>query len=162
MTDNKLISTLTHARDFCLAAENCTELGREEFIDAMLTLLPQLYMDFSTGDTDAEEEYIHPYVDEEHYESIRRRVAALLGEDDMYLETFEEDMKYSDTPIAASIGECIADMYQDLFNFVAAVRESGGDSLAESFAACRDNFRAYWSQTLCNVMRALNRLRFHQ
>ncbi len=40
-----------------------------------------------------------------------------MGEDDVFLETFEEDMKYSDTPVAASVSESLADIFQPLYNF---------------------------------------------
>ena len=67
-------------------------------------------------------------------------------------------MKYSDTPIAATISENLTDIYQPLYDFVAEVRESEGDNLDEAFRACKDGFKEYWSQALCNVLRALNAL----
>lgn len=97
-------------------------------------------------------------MDEEYYESVRMRLAALLGENDTYLETFEKDMKYSDTPIACSISENLCDVMQPLYNFVAEVRESGGESLESAFGECKENFSQYWSQPLCNAMRALNNI----
>ena len=100
------------------------------------------------------------YVDEDYYESIRRGVESIMGEDDTFLETFEEDMKYSDTPIASSVAECLADIFQDLFNFVSLVKESEGEQTQEALAECKENFESYWAQTLCNVMRALNHIRF--
>ena len=87
-------------------------------------------------------------------------MAALLGEDDTYLETFEEDMKYSDTPIAASIAEGLADIYQDLYNFLSPVRDSDGALAAPALVECRENFASYWGQTLTNVMRPLNHLHY--
>ena len=85
----------------------------------------------------------------------------LMGEHDVFLETFEEDMKYSDTPVAASISESVADIFQALYNFISIVKETEGDSLEGAYMECRENFAAYWSQTLCNVMRALNHLRYN-
>jgi hypothetical protein len=100
------------------------------------------------------------YVDEDYYESVRRGVETLMGEDDTFLETFEEDMKYSDTPIAASVAESLADIFQDLFNFVSVVKDSEGAQTMEALGECKENFEAYWSQTLCNVLRALNHYRY--
>ena len=87
-------------------------------------------------------------------------VESIMGEDDTFLETFEEDMKYSDTPIASSVAECLADIFQDLFNFVSLVKESEGEQTQEALAECKENFESYWAQTLCNVMRALNHIRY--
>lgn len=61
-------------------------------------------------------------LEEDYYDAVRMRVAALLGEDDTYLEVFEQDMKYSDTPIAASISEGLADLFQVFYNIVQTAR----------------------------------------
>ncbi|MDE6578646.1 MAG: DUF5063 domain-containing protein, partial [Muribaculaceae bacterium] len=79
---------------------------------------------------------------------------------DTFLETFKEDMKYSDSPIAASIAESLADIFQPLFNFASIVRDTEGDSIVEAFLQCKENFEEYWSQTLCNVLRALNHVKY--
>ena len=125
--------------------------------------------DFGFGDDEALDEYstvsLEPdggfgyygqYVDEDYYESVRRHVEMLLGPDDVFLETFEEDMKYSDTPIAASIAECLADIFRPLYNFISIVKDTDGAELEGAYRECRENFVEYWSQTLCNVLRALN------
>ena len=77
------------------------------------TLLPE-----AEEDEDAEPELT---VTEDMYESVRNRIAGLLGEKDSYLETFHPDMQYSDTPIAAFISENLADVYQDTGNFILSV-----------------------------------------
>lgn len=159
----RLLQTVAVANEFCAAIEQAAQFEKDEFVDGMLRYLPQLYLDFSTLDVVSadEEPYFPSHVEETYYDSVRRAMEMLFGPDDMYLETFEEDMKYSDTPIAVSLSEGLADIFQDLYDFVTNVRESDGDALAEAFVACRENFRAYWSQTLCNVMRPLNHLHFH-
>ena len=83
-----------------------------------------------------------------------------MGPDDIFLETFEEDMKYSETPIAASISESLADLFQPLYNFISVVKDSEGDKLVEAYINCKEDFISYWSQTLCNVLRALNNVRY--
>lgn len=106
------------------------------------------------------EEYYAEYVDEELYESVRRQAETVLGEDDTYLETFEEDMKYSDTPIGASVAEGLADIFQPLYNFISVVKDTDGESLEGAFRVCKEGFESYWAQTLCNVMRPLNAIRY--
>lgn len=102
------------------------------------------------------------YVDDDYYESVRRHIESLLGPDDTFLETFEEDMKYSDTPIAASVSECLADIFKPLYNFISIVRDTDGEKLTAAYRDCHDSFVEYWSQKLCNVMRALNHIRYSQ
>lgn len=162
---SRATNIVTLAAGFCGTLENAREMEKETFIASMLDYLPRLYWEFGSIPADMVPEsdefgYLASKVDEDYYESIRRNVGLLLGPDDTFLETFEEDMKYSDTPIAASVSEGLADIFQDLFDFVANVRESEGALLAEAFRQCRENFEMYWSQTLCNVMRPLNQLRY--
>lgn len=151
--------------EYCMALENCRETEQEEFIESMLKLLPRLYIsatDLTVNYVEDEEPYIDNILDEDYYESIRRGIEQLMGEHDVYLEVFEEDMKYSDTPVSASIAEGLADIFQALYNFINTVRDSTDDVTAMALLAVRDDFKAYWSATLCNVLRALNHLAYNQ
>jgi RNA polymerase sigma-70 factor (ECF subfamily) len=67
-----------------------------------------------------------------------------------------EDMKYSDTPISASISEDLADLYQEYFNLIHSVQDALTETQHEMLCQCKVNFINYWGQTLCNVLRALN------
>ncbi|MDE6402604.1 MAG: DUF5063 domain-containing protein [Muribaculaceae bacterium] len=151
--------------EYCMALENCREAERDEFVESMLKLLPRLYIaatDLTVNYVEDEEPYIDNILDEDYYDSIRRGIEQLMGEHDVYLEVFEEDMKYSDTPVSASIAEGLADIFQALYNFINTVRDSTDEVTAIALLAVRDDFRAYWSATLCNVLRALNHLAYNQ
>lgn len=150
--------------EFCVAVENTRESTREEFTDRMLRLLPRIYI-AATDLTIDTPEYTEPYIDnvleEDYYDAVRRNMETLFGEDDIYLEVFEEDMKYSDTPVAASISEGLADIFQVLYNFINTAREATDETLVTALMTVRDDFRAYWSASLCNVLRALNHLKMN-
>lgn len=158
----RLINLVALSAEYCSTVEHCREVELSELADTLLGLLPRIYYEFHDidgGESDSFEEWgvgVSDHLEEEQYESVRMQLAAAFGEDDTYLETFEKDMKYSDTPIAATISENLADIYQPLYDFVVEVRESGGENLEDAFRACKEGFKEYWSQTLCNVMRALN------
>lgn len=157
----KIIGIVALCADYCRTLETSGDYTLEEFTGKILNLLPRIFIAFREVSPDEtllleEGEYFESYVDEDFYESIRRNLESLFGPDDTFLETFEENMKYSDTPIAASISECLADIFQPLFNFVSIVRDTEGEKLQEAYRECRDEFDSYWSQTLCNVLRALN------
>ncbi len=161
----RLLALTSLAADYCAVCENAGEMEKSEFIDRMLDSLPRLYWEFfdiSTDDVVVLEEYdcFSSYVDEDYYESVRRHIESVLGPDDVFLETFEEDMKYSDTPIAASVAESLADIFQPLFNFISVVKDTDGDSIIEAYMQCKEDFVSYWSQTLCNVLRALNHIKY--
>lgn len=162
-TNSKGLAFTALANNYCSALASARESTREEFVAEMLALLPAIYSSISEiapAGFDVEQEYFSSYVDEDYYESIRHYAEHLLGPDDIFLETFEEDMKYSDTPIAASVSEGLADIFQDLFNFTQRVRDSEGEALEGALRECKENFEAYWGQTLCNVLRALHSIRY--
>lgn len=147
--------------EYCAALENCTTMTPEEFTDAMLRLLPRIYISASDIRASAPDSgYIEPVMDEATYDSIRSSVSSLLGEHDTYLEVFEEDMKYSDTPIAATISEGLADLMQVAYNFVETVRDAPDPVIEEALTAVAEDFRSYWSRILCNQLRALNAVRY--
>lgn len=162
---SKIIGITALCAEYCHTLQNCSDYDQDEFIAKMLNMLPRLYLVFTDVAPESvaledEYEYFESYVDEDFYESIRRNLEHLMGPDDTYLETFEENMKYSDTPIAASISECLADIFQPLFNFISIVKDTEGERADAAYRECRDNFQSYWAQTLCNVLRALNNLRY--
>ncbi|MDE6126451.1 MAG: DUF5063 domain-containing protein [Muribaculaceae bacterium] len=149
--------------EYCVAVEGARDDERSSFVESMLRLLPRIYIaatDLRPGLLDDEEAYIDQALDEDYYDAVRRNIERLLGPDDVYLEVFEEDMKYSDTPVAASVSEGLADIFQVLFNFISTIRDATDETVALALQAVSEDFRSYWSGALCNVLRALNHIRY--
>ncbi len=48
-----------------------------------------------------------------------------------------------------------------VFNFLHTASEATDETMALAVSAMTDDFRSYWSATLCNVLRALNHLRYN-
>lgn len=156
------LAFLALANEYCVALEHVGEVEREEFTDVVLRLLPRLYISASDLASDSFlEEFLPSTLEEDYYDTVRNSVAALYGEDDTYLEVFEQDMKYSDTPIAASISEGLADIFQELYNLIEACKDAPSDLIDQYLCAVRDDFASFWSQTLCNVLRAVNALKYN-
>ncbi|MDE5642196.1 MAG: DUF5063 domain-containing protein [Muribaculaceae bacterium] len=161
MTTNSL-AFIALCNEYCAAVEHARESGHDDFTDTMLRLLPRLYI--SATDLHCEvidpDIYLADALDEDYYESVRRAMEEVLGEDDAYLEVFEEDMKYSDTPIAASVSEGLADIFQVLYNFIDTVRDAPESLADDALALVKEDFGSYWSKPLCNVLRALNNIKY--
>lgn len=159
MLSNNILAFIALSNEYCHAIENASSSSKDDFVNNMLRILPRIYIsanDLASPAMISEASYIPASLDEDYYESMRRAMEALLGEDDTYLEVFESDMKYSDTPIAASISEELADIFQVLYNFVENVKDAPEGVILDSIDAVKEDFKLYWSQTLCNVMRPLN------
>lgn len=167
---HKQLSTNTIAfiglcSEYCSALDSALDSELNDFVTRMLGLLPRIYIVATDLATSGERGFIEGgFIDltleEDQYESVRRGLEQLIGEYDTYLEVFEEDMKYSDTPIGASIAEGLSDLYQVFYNFLATVRDASDDLVEEAVTAVLEEFGSYWSQILCNLMRPLNALKW--
>lgn len=139
----------------------------QDFLYNLLRLLPALYSnmlelkpygedagstDYDNYDTGA----ILPQVTEEQYEAVSSAVAALLGQYDTYLDTPAEDMRYSDTPVAASLSEQLADIYQTLADFATTVADAPAEGVADVLADLKYRFHAYLADTICVSQRVAN------
>lgn len=160
--ERNTLEFVTVALEFCTFVETAGEKELFDFMDKAVKLLPLLYLKATLlpevePDEDDEPELT---VTEDMYESVRNRIAELLGEKDSYLETFHPDMQYSDTPIAAFISENLADVYQDVGNFVSLFRQGNEEVMLQSIALCRTNFQEFWGQQLLNALKALHAARY--
>ena len=157
-----IIEFVTVSAEYCAFIERTPELERDEFIDKIIKILPLLYLKATllSPEEPEEETYTERFVTESMYESIRLNMESLLGEDDNYLEVFQNDMKYSDEPLAASISEGLADIYQDLKDFISIYRLGNEPQMLEALYICYENFVSYWGQQLVNVLRALHNVKY--
>ena len=153
------------AADYCLKLEHSREATPRELVKAMLNSLPYLYIKGTalletTGENDLMS--IDPQVTEEDYNFVRNGVYDVLGRYDEYLDVFVEDMKYSDKPILRSVSEDLADIYQDLRNFLAVYRDGMEEMMTAALYEVLDNFKEDWGQKCVNVMRALHDILYQQ
>lgn len=159
---SETIEFVTVAVEYCIFLEKFESLTVKEFSDKMTKLLPLLYLKAQLVPAVGEgEELVEDSVTEDDYNFILHRVTAVMGEYNDYLEVFVDDMKYSEEPILAHIAENLADIYQDIRNFVAVYERGVDEYMYEALALCMDNFKSYWGQTLTNVLRALHTVRYN-
>lgn len=162
--DRNVIEFVTVAAEFCKYLEQSEHCKRAPFIDTLLKILPLLYLKAlmlpeceAIGEEDPES-----YVTEEIYEVMRMNLAGILGEKDDYLDVFVSDMKYSDQPITRYISEDLADIYQDIKNFIFVFQLGLNETMNDALAICQENFGMYWGQKLTNTLRALHDVKYTQ
>ena len=162
--DHNVIEFVTVAAEFCKFLEQAEMMIRPVFVDTSLKILPLLYLKASMlpkceiiGDEAPEN-----YVTEETYEILRINLASLLADKDDYLDVFVSDMKYSDQPIKKNISEDLADIYQDIKDFIFVFQLGLNETMNDSLATCQENFALYWGQKLVNTLRALHDVRYNQ
>ena len=153
------VEFVTVAAQFCNFLENAQDMEREEFVDTALKMLPLLYVtalllpEMELMDEDDE---LENYVTEESYSLMNAQLADIMGDRDDYLDVFVEDMKYSDQPVTRYISEGLADIYQDIKDFIFVFKQGVNRNMHNALAKCQENFRLYWGQKLVNTLRALH------
>lgn len=149
--------------EYCHLLENAADGVTSDFIDKSTKILPLLYLKASLlPEREPEsDELVEEFVTEEAYAVIVNTISALLKEKDDYLETFHPEMKFSDTAVLASISEDLADVYQDVKNFVMVFSLGHEPSMHDAMVVCRENFATFWGQKLVNAMGALHHLRYN-
>ena len=162
--DKNVVEFVTVAAEFCAFLERAEQMDRGKFVDTVLKILPLLYLKASLlppcetmGEAAPE-----TYVTEDTYEVLRMNLAGLLGEKDDYLEVFLPDMAYSDQPIRKNISEDLADIYQDIKDFIFVFQLGLNETMNDALAICQENFKLYWGQKLVNTMRALHDVKYNQ
>jgi hypothetical protein len=151
------------ALEFCVLVEKHTQSERDFFINNMVKILPLLYLKASILPP-FEENYdsdLKAKVSEEMYIRVEDTISHLLGNDNFYLETFHPDIRLSDSPVAVKISEDLADIYQDLGNFIAVFKNGQKETMNDSLALCVMNFKKYWGQRLLNALRALHYIKYN-
>ena len=160
--DRNVAEFVTVAAEFCRYLEQAEGMRRADFTDTVLKLLPLLYLKAEMlppcepmGDVAPEN-----YVTQETYEIMRLNLAGVMADRDDYLDVFVSDMKYSDQPVARYISEDLADIYQDVKDFVFVFRLGLNETMHDALAICQENFRLYWGQKLVNTLRALHEVKY--
>ncbi len=161
--DRNTIEFVTVAAEFCGFLERGEGIDRHSFVDTSLKILPLLYLKAALlpqvemlG-----EEAPETYVTEEIYEILRINIASVLAEKDDYLEVFLPEMAYSDQPIKKCISEDLADIYQDIKDFIFVFQLGLNETMNNALYLCKENFGMLWGQKLVNTLRALHDVRYH-
>ncbi|MCG8583005.1 MAG: DUF5063 domain-containing protein [Bacteroidales bacterium] len=153
-----VIEFVTVAKEYCTFLETADEMKRKEFVTVATRIIPLLYLKASVLPKVEQEleESIEKTVDEMTYAQIQEGITAKLGRFNDYLEVFNAEMQRSDTPVIAFIGEDMADIYQDLKDFVSAYRLGVTEIMNDALAEVITNFELYWGQRMVNTLRALH------
>lgn len=161
-----VMELVTVAVEYCAFLEQTEGKARLDFVDTMMKILPLLYLkaallpkyEILDG-----EYFPEDYVSEDNYNIVRANINIVMGEKDDYLDVFMEDMKYSESPILATVSENLADIYQELKNFAMSYKNASDDSqMMNALATVKEEFQYSWGQKLVNVQRALHEVRYSE
>ncbi|MDR2929157.1 MAG: DUF5063 domain-containing protein [Cytophagaceae bacterium] len=158
-----VIEFVAVGREFCRWIETLETGNRKAFAATALKMLPLLYLKASIlKKVEAEmDDFLETIVTEDEYERIRNCVKLTMGRFDDYLEVFTPDMRLSEMPLISAISENIADIYQDIKNFMHNYRTAVTDIMNDALAELINHFETYWGQCLVNVLRAIHQAYYY-
>jgi hypothetical protein len=146
------------AKEFCDLVERIDGEEKQAFLSKLQKFLPLIYLKGSLlPDCESDElGMLEEVVTEEDYNHLFNALRQLLAGDDAYLEVFDDNMRYSETPVVASIAENVCDIYQDLKNFISSYQHGMVDVMQEALWQLNANFELYWGRACTSVLRAVH------
>ncbi len=153
---------LAVAKSYCQVLENPEQLEKGKLLELLLRLLPLLYLKGSLLPQvePVDEDGLETFATETQYGLLADCLASLFGPDDAYVEVFHPDIALADGAVAASVSERLADLWQEMFDFVEVFRQGFEESMLDALYRCREHFGQEWGPALLHVLRALHAIRY--
>jgi Domain of unknown function (DUF5063) len=156
-----VIEFATVANEFCSFIEAVEQFQRKDFVTRLQKLFPLLYLKAAllpVPDLDMSEEAPEKFVSEDDYNYILHKLEVKLGQFDAYYDVFDPSIHLTEAAVEANISENVADIYQDLKDFILAYRIGTLEVMNDALWECRNNFEQFWGQRLVNGLRAIHNL----
>ena len=152
-----VIEFLTVANEFCLFVEKGETYSKEDIVHYMLKICPLIYLKGSLLPTieENESEVIERYMTEEYWESIFKIIKEKLGKDDKYWVLANNEIGEC-VPRMASIAENLADIYQDMKDFVMLYQKGTHAAKENAVAECKILFETHWGHRILSAHKALH------
>jgi hypothetical protein len=147
------------ANEFCKYAEHAGELKGDELLKILQRIMPMMYIKASLLPALEPffEEGNEKFVTESDWVHINESLRNKFGTADDYLEVFDEKLSESEGPVVSSISENLADIYQDIKDFLLLYQTGTPEVMNDAVWECRMNFENFWGQKLVNSMRGIHR-----
>lgn len=153
---------ITVAGEYCTFVENTLRFTKTDFLDKSRKMLTMIYLKMSLlprYEAIFEDEN-ERFVTEEDWEFIHESVKKKLGYHDEYREIFDPLTHEQLEQSTASISDNLADIYQDLKNFISLYNLGTEEMMNDALWECQLNFEEFWGQKLLNALKATHALLF--
>jgi hypothetical protein len=154
-----VIEFVAVANEYCKYAEHASQLKGDELLRILQRILPLMYIKASLLPMldpffeDGNEKFVTESDWTEIHETLRKK----FGTADDYLEVFDEKTNETEGPVTSSISENMADIYQDIKDFLLLYQTGTAEVMSDALWECRMNFENFWGQKLVNAMRAIHK-----
>lgn len=155
-----VIEFVAVAGEFCSFLEQAEGFARRDLADKSRKILPLLYYKATLIPPTEPfyEEGTERFVTEEEWDTIHNKIRSRLGRHDDYPEIFDPVGRDTEDRVGGSIAENMADLYQDMKDFVMVYRMGTPEIMNDALWECMQHFDQSWGQKLLNALRALHHL----
>ncbi len=154
-----VIEFVAVANEFSKYAEHASELKGDELLKILQRILPLMYLKASLlpALNPFFEDGNEKFVTESDWVRVQETLKEKFGTADDYLEVFDEKASDSEGSVLSSISENMADIYQDIKDFLLLYQTGTNEVMNDAIWECRLNFETFWGQKLVNSMRAIHK-----
>ncbi len=151
-----VLEFITVANDFSLTFARIESVKKSWLTNYLQKIIPLIYIKASlipaieASNPEANEKYFK----EEEWESVFNHLRKKFGEDNefWYIDHFSSDIE----PVKSSLAECLADIYQDITDFLTLYQKNSLDAKENAVNEIRNSFETRLGFLLVNVQQALH------
>jgi hypothetical protein len=156
----QIIEFVTIADQYCKHIERSSQYKAPEFLSIMQRLLPVIYVKAVVVPRTEPvfEEGNERFVKEEDWNTIEGTIARKLGELNSFEEPFDQTLHGAGEPAAGSISEYLADLYQDLKDFLLQYRTGTEEVMNDAIWECTNRFETSWGKKALSTLRAIHQI----
>ncbi len=153
-----VIEFVTVANEYCAFIERIVQVSGKDILVDFHKLLPFLYLKatllpkIESCFDETNEKFVTEAAWQQYYDTLRTK----LGKHDEYFEVFDPMIHDLDGPATGSIAENLADIYQDIKDFLLLYRIGDEAIMNDAIWECKMNFEQFWGQKLTNALRAIH------
>ena len=146
------------ASEYCRLCVENTEVEGVRFLAVQQKLLPLLYYKtLLIKEFDPVlSEPVETFVTEEEWTGIEQAILKMLGEANDYLDVPDSEDTYEESVVAGSIAENMADIFQDLKDFLVAYNIGTMEIMNDALWQCLENFRLSWGRKVVVTIKAIH------
>jgi hypothetical protein len=159
VNSKNVIEVITIANEICIFLEEIDKYEKQFICLYLQKILPLLYLkgallpDVDVSSDEANERF----VTQEQWETVYNAVQKKLGKDDAFL-FIDYATKLDDEPEKGSIADFIADLYQDLKDFLLLYQKNTVAARENAVYSCKLLFEENWGMKLINIHKAIHML----
>ena len=153
----QVVEMLTVANDFCVFIEDVEKYELNFVLNYLQKVFPLLYLKGSLmpGIVVSDPTTNEKYVTEEHWENIFNAMKKKIAKEDSY---WFINSNLSNESAQSSLSENIADVYQDMKDFIILYQKRSVSPKENAVHECKKMFEIHWGPVISKAMKKIHEI----